>query len=131
MTFPVKSAMYLSRMLQGEESHEGEFSEMDKSTLMEVGNILGGSYLSAIGEFLRFELVESLPYIASDMLESVIDPIIAQHACEVEDALVCNTKFMVDGKEVEGHFVVLFYSPMKALIKKVKYLPEIEDGKKA
>lgn len=131
LILPIKDAAVLAKILQGEESvGVEELTEMDRSTLMEIGNILAGSYLSAIAEFLNLSLVESLPALASDMLDSVMDPIIAQHACDVENALLFNTRFLVEELEIIGHFVVLFYSHMGVLIRNVKYLKEIEDDEK-
>ncbi|MBN2013608.1 MAG: chemotaxis protein CheC [Candidatus Altiarchaeota archaeon] len=130
LVLPVKDAATLAKILQGEEATGAEeLSDMDRSTLMEIGNILAGSYLSAIAEYLNLSLVESLPALAADMLDSVMDPIIAQHACDVENALLFNTRFLVEGLEITGHFVVLFYSHMGVLIKNVRYLLEMEEKK--
>jgi chemotaxis protein CheC len=126
LTFPIESAIHLSKSMQGEEPSGTELTEMDRCALMELGNIIVGSYLTAIGEFLDFKLVESLPYIASDMLDSVVDPVISQHAYDSADALVFNTLFSTKGKEVGGYLVVLFYSPAQALIKDMKYIKEME-----
>lgn len=128
LTLPVKSAGFLAKVLQGAEYEGEDLDDMDKSTLMEIGNILAGSYLSAIAEYLKLSLVESLPSMASDMLDSVMDPIIAQHACDVENVLLFNTSFLVEGKEIKGHFIVLFYSHMGPLIKNIKYLTEMENA---
>lgn len=130
LTFPIESAIYLAKVMQGEEVAGEELNEMDRSTLMELGNILAGSYLTAISEFLDLKLVESLPYLAADMLDSVIDPIIAQHANDIEDALVFNTLMRIEGKEVSGYLVVLFYYPVQNLLKEIRYIKEIENDAK-
>ncbi|HDH41911.1 MAG TPA: hypothetical protein ENG12_05880 [Candidatus Altiarchaeales archaeon] len=128
LAFPIKSAVLLARLLQGEEPGAEELTEMDRSTLREIGNIMVGNYLSAMAEYLDIELIESVPAIASDMLDSVMDPILAQHASEVEDALVFSIKFIIEGQEIIGYFVVLFYSHMRLLLKNIKYFSEIEDA---
>lgn len=126
LAFPIKSAVLLAKLLQGEEAGAEELTEMDRSTLQEIGNILAGRYLSAMAEYLNLKLIESVPSIASDMLDSVMDPILAKHASEVENAIVFNTRFIVEGQEITGHFVVLFYSHMRLILANVKYLKEIE-----
>jgi chemotaxis protein CheC len=126
LTFPIESALALAKMVQGDDTSSVELSEMDRSTLMEMGNILAGSYLTAIGDYMDIKLVESLPYLASDMLDSVVDPIIVRHASEVEYAFVLNTLLKIEDLDVGGYLVVLFFSPAQKLLKDIRYLQEME-----
>jgi chemotaxis protein CheC len=126
LTFPIESALALAKMVQGDENTSGELSEMDRSTLMELGNILAGSYLTAIGDYMDIKLVESLPYLAADMLDSVVDPIVIRHASEIEYAFVLNTLLKIEDQQVAGYLVVLFFSPAQKLLKDIRYLPEME-----
>jgi chemotaxis protein CheC len=125
-TFPIESAVALAKMMQGDETTATELSEMDRSTLMELGNILAGSYLTAIADYMDLKLVESLPYLASDMLDAVVDPIVVRHASEIDYAFVLNTLLKIEEQEVAGYLVVLFFSPAHKLLKDIKYLQEME-----
>jgi chemotaxis protein CheC len=125
-TFPIESAIVLSRMMQGEDATAKELSEMDRSTLMELGNILAGSYLTAIADYMNLKLLESLPYLASDMLDAVVDPIVVRHASEIDYAFVLNTLMKIEGQEIAGYLVVLFFSPAQKLLKDIRYLQEME-----
>ena len=49
-----------------DEGGEGEFSEMELSLMQEVGNILIGSYITALSDFLALELKSSVPALAVD-----------------------------------------------------------------
>lgn len=46
--------------------------DMILSVFQEIGNILGNSYLRAMGSFLDVNLLSSVPYISIDMLFSII-----------------------------------------------------------
>lgn len=46
--------------------------DMVLSVFQEIGNILGNSYLRAMGTFLNINLLSSMPYISIDMLFSII-----------------------------------------------------------
>lgn len=46
--------------------------DMVLSVFQEIGNILGNSYLRAMGSFLDVNLLSSVPYISIDMLFSII-----------------------------------------------------------
>lgn len=46
--------------------------EMSLSVCQEIGNIIGNAYLTAMGEFLDCTLLTSVPYLAVDMLFSVL-----------------------------------------------------------
>ena len=45
---------------------------MIMSVFKEIGNILGNSYLRAIGTFLGIDVSSSIPYISTDMLFSIM-----------------------------------------------------------
>ena len=42
--------------------NKGDFSEMEQSALMEIGNIIAGAYLSSISELTNMKITSSVPY---------------------------------------------------------------------
>jgi chemotaxis protein CheC len=89
----------------------GEFcdpmSEINRSALEELGNILASSYLNALSQMLGGTLLPSIPRFASGAARDVID---GAHAPTEGDALVLVNEFMVEGVEFVGHFL-LFLGP--------------------
>ena len=45
--------------------NKGDFSEMEQSALMEIGNIIAGAYLSSISELTNMKITSSVPYLLS------------------------------------------------------------------
>lgn len=46
--------------------------EMALSVIQEIGNILGNSYLRAMGEFLQCNMLSSIPYLSVDMILPIL-----------------------------------------------------------
>ena len=67
----ISDARALVRHMTGASEEEG-FSEMGISVLNEVGNIVIGSYITAMSDFLGFELHPSVPSLAMDMAGAIL-----------------------------------------------------------
>jgi chemotaxis protein CheC len=93
-------------MNQQEEEHE-TLSEMDISALKEAGNILAGQALGATSDMLDANVVESVPYIQTDMLGSIMDGMVLDMVEENDDLIVFRTKFEAED-EIEAYFIVIF-----------------------
>lgn len=124
LIFPISSAVLLADMLQGKEPDNTEMDEMDISALQEVGNILVGSYVSAISEYIDFEMIESVPDIATDMLESVMNAVMSEYGSELEDTIVFETEFIVKEQKIDGHLVMLLYCDYDILLNQIKKFGE-------
>jgi len=49
------------------DDYNEEFNELDLSALKEIGNIISGSYLSALSTMTNMCITSSVPYLAIDM----------------------------------------------------------------
>lgn len=78
LVFPSQGALKLAKLLVNSQRKELVLDELDRSALREVGNILLGASLSALSKFLDMNILQSVPDIATDMLGSVIDSVIAE-----------------------------------------------------
>ncbi|MDO9536558.1 MAG: chemotaxis protein CheC [Bacillota bacterium] len=65
----------------------GDFDEMGLSALIEVGNILTGSYLNALSFITDLQLMPSPPEIAVDMSGAIISTVMAE-ANIIDDKVV-------------------------------------------
>lgn len=78
LVYPQKSALnvadFLAKRTAGSTT---QLAELDKSSLKESGNIIAGSFLAAISDYLTINMVESIPDIATDMLKATIDFMLA------------------------------------------------------
>ena len=78
-----------------------EFSDMELSTLQEVGNIVVTSYLNALAEMTNTVLYPSVPAVAVDMAAAVWSSILA--GAEVADYItIVQTAFQTDAEIIDG-----------------------------
>lgn len=78
--------------------------EMGRSVIMEAGNILTGSFLTAFADFCRLQLIPSVPAIAHDMLGAVLSSAFLEAGYFSERALVTETDFYDEEVSLNGHF---------------------------
>lgn len=78
------------------------------SALREIGNILGGTYLTALSRLLHRHLVPTVPGLAIDMAGAVVDLLLTELAGVSAQALVLETTFAeASGGGVRGSIFFL------------------------
>jgi len=106
--FAQKSILKLVSMLMGQEIgtiHELDF--MGKSAAMEIGNIMSGSFMNAIGGMTGLLLSPSVPVFAFDMVGAVFCSSILASGHYDDKILMINTVFYQEQEEIKGHFFFL------------------------
>lgn len=73
----------------------GAFGEIETSTLMEAGNILGAAYLNALANFMGMMLVPSVPHVFLGEAKGLADQMGKDTLGEV--MLCASTEFNIDG----------------------------------
>ncbi len=103
----MESAHYLVNRLMGrDESYAAEFDEMDLSALKEIGNIITGSYLSALSSMTKMTISPSVPFLAIDMAAAILSVPAIQFGQYGDKALMIETEFGDDVK-LNGFFILL------------------------
>lgn len=101
------SAHYLVNRLMGrDEFYAEEFDEMDLSALKEIGNIITGSYLSALSSMTQMTISPSVPFVAIDMAAAILSVPAIQFGQFGDNALLIETEFGDDIK-LNGFFILL------------------------
>ncbi len=104
------SARYLVDRLMGGMGGSGSendgFSEMELSAMKEIGNIIAGSYLSALSTMTNMVITPSIPYIAVDMAAAILSVPAIQFGQYGDNALLIETEFG-DDVMMEGYFILL------------------------
>lgn len=101
------SAHYLVNRLMGrEENYDEPFDEMDLSALKEIGNIITGSYLSALSTMTKMVITPSIPFLAIDMAAAILSVPAIQFGQYGDNALLIETEFGDDVK-LNGFFILL------------------------
>lgn len=107
--FPERGAFRLIDMLTGmEPGFTTGIDEMGRSVVMEIGNILTGSFLGAISEMTGMRLVPSVPYLAHDMLGAVLPTALAEFGYEDDQILMIQTTFSQSSSDqIDSQFILL------------------------
>lgn len=107
--FPVASAKFLAdKLLGGNTGNEETFSDMEKSALSELVNIVSGAYLNSLASFTGLRFTPSVPALAIDMAGAILDTVLAQIGIAGDRALLLQTEFNeTEEKNVTGHFFLL------------------------
>jgi chemotaxis protein CheC len=86
--FPGDSAMRTANILMGSADSAIPPGEMDQSAILEVGNIMISSFLSATSDLLGIMMLPSPPVLVVDMTHAVIESLIAGMTIEVDDVVL-------------------------------------------
>ncbi|RUL55783.1 MULTISPECIES: chemotaxis protein CheC [Lysinibacillus] len=124
---PVEQANRFIQRLISDESfnfNDNPVSELGLSAMQEMGNILSGSYLSALSDFTGLKIYPTVPGISVDMFGAIISIGLIEISQVSDNVIVINTSIFEEGvedsEEVRGHFFLLpdpdsFESIFKAL----------------
>jgi chemotaxis protein CheC len=104
LTFPVPSAHALSGFLGVVDD-----PEMELSALSEIGNILGSSYVNALGTMTGIEMEPCPPQAATDMLGAIVASVLASAAQQSDTALLLDSNLTVEGAACEFGFLFVPY----------------------
>lgn len=101
------SAHYLVNRLMGrDDNYQEEFDEMDLSALQEIGNIITGAYLSALGTMTNMTISSSIPFLTIDMAAAILSVPAIQFGQYGDNALLIETEFGDDVK-INGYFILM------------------------
>lgn len=104
-------------------------SSMESSAIEELGNILVGSFLTAISNFTRLNLISTPPMLIGAPFDSIINDFMAKLASDSGDALVFDTCFKRAGGYYAPTQLMIFPSPELRELLILKSSEIIEVGK--
>lgn len=79
--------------------------EMELSALGEIGNILGSSYVQAMGTMTTLHMEPHPPIAMSDMLGAIVASVLAVTAADTDLALLLDSRMTVDGTACKFGFL--------------------------
>ncbi|WP_163971242.1 chemotaxis protein CheC [Oceanobacillus halotolerans] len=108
----IKEAEYLVREITNDPSFtlldDQEPSKIAISALHEIGNILAGSYLSALSDFTNIMMQPSIPHLSIDMAGAVLTVGLLELSQVTDYAIVIDTTINdKDTSGIHGHFFLL------------------------
>ena len=81
-------------------------TDMQKSTLCEVGNIMGNSYVTALGALLGTRIDVSAPSIVVDEGSRVLKQFLDSHSAKADRFLFVNSAFNVGDRKLESFMLL-------------------------
>jgi chemotaxis protein CheC len=81
--------------------------EMAASALGEIGNIVGASYINALGAMTGLEMEPEPPQSATDMLGAIVATVLAGRAAGDDLALVLDSDLTVEGSDCSISFLLV------------------------
>ena len=82
-------------------------SEFGESALMEIGNIVGSSYINALAMMTGMEIEPTPPGLATDMLAAIVESVLAQRATGGDVALLLDSDMVVEGEDCSVSFLLV------------------------
>lgn len=105
---PWPSVQALWRLLLGAEPAAPEdVSEMDASTILEIGNIINGSFLNAIADMTNLSMHATPPLLAIEMTGAILDTIAVEASAYDHVALAIRCVISDYEGSFEGFFVYI------------------------
>jgi chemotaxis protein CheC len=104
--FPRDSAVRTAGIMQGSAGDVHTFDEMDQSTIVEVGNIMISSFLSATSDLLGFNMLPSPPMLIIDMAHAAITSLIAQMTIDVDDVILFRVELRSEEHNIAGNILI-------------------------
>lgn len=109
--FDTKSAHHLvnSLMMQDVETgveEDAGFTEMEMSALNEIGNIVSGSYLTAISTLTNLKIISTVPQMAIDMIGALLSVPASEFGKYGDKLLLIQSRFG-ELDFVNGYFLMI------------------------
>lgn len=108
-----QAAHFISQMIHDPNFtfNEPPYNELALSALQELGNILSGSYLTALSDFTNLSLYPSVPELGIDMVGAIISYGLIEHSQVSDYVIVIDTALNEEDSVVfdnfNGHFFLL------------------------
>ncbi len=111
---PIDSANRFIRRLIGNPQFDfltpESIDEIGVSAMQELGNILSGSYLSALSDFTGLKIFPTVPSLSVDMVGAIVSFGLIEVSHYSDEVIVIDTKIVEEeenDKSVDGHFFLL------------------------
>jgi chemotaxis protein CheC len=115
LIFSKQSAINVADLLAKRELGATDgLAQLDISAIKEAGNIITGAFLTAISNYIKINMLETVPEISTDMLKATMDFVLTKFAKEQETRAVAfeiefemGTSTLAAADRISAYFVLL------------------------
>lgn len=101
------SSKQLTNLLMSKVDDTDILDDMDLSALQEMGNIISGSYLSALSSLTGLKLIVSIPSLALDMAGAILSVPVILFGQVGDKVMLIETDFIEGSNHVKGNFFLI------------------------
>jgi len=84
-----------------------ESDDLRLSVIAEIGNIVAGVYLTAVHDFCKLNIYHTVPTVATDMVQALLDESLVRLSRQVQHIIVVENEFMVEDKLIRAFLVMI------------------------
>jgi len=110
-----------SRILPGR-----KHGEEGLSAIVEIGNILSGVYLTSIHEFCGLNIYHTVPVLAVDMIQPLLDEALIKTSLQIQAAVLIENEFVIEEHHIRTLLLII---PSAESVKPL--IDSLEQAKKA
>ena len=97
----------IKKVLSYEKENLLDMEEMEESLLIEVGNIMLSSYISALSSLTNIQIHLSVPQFAVNMLGGILSMPMAMMGIESDHIMMITGAFSIGGEEMDSNILLL------------------------
>lgn len=116
LMFESKEAKKIAAMMTMASSIDEVDPAMEISALQELANILIGSFLTAISDFIGVGLLPTTPETVVDVFDAVIDGFLVKQSMASENALIFETRFKRKGEDANSILMIFPSQELKNML---------------
>jgi chemotaxis protein CheC len=109
---PERNARCMVALLTGTTEPAPQFSAMDTSAVLEVGNIMVSAFLDGTAGLLNILMLPSPPAFALDMPHAAIETILASQAIDVDEVVLFRTILSAQESAVQANLLLMPHPSM-------------------
>ena len=100
-------------------------AEFNNSVINEIGNIIVGVYLGAIHDFCRLNIYHSVPTLAIDMIQSLLDEITIAYDRQSQEIITIENEFHIEKEHIKSSILIIpSLESVKKLVDSVEFAKE-------
>jgi chemotaxis protein CheC len=116
LTFEQTEAKKIAAMMTMASSVEDLDPTMEVSALQELGNILIGSFLTSISDFVGIGLLPTTPQTVNDTFDAILDNFLIKQSLISDNALIFETRFKRNGEDAKSILMIFPTPELKNLL---------------
>lgn len=97
----------LSTFLHTENVNMMTLDETQASVILEMGNIMSGSYINALSMLTSMHIERSVPSMTVDMLGAIMSVPITEFASVGDKVLFIDDGFIIDGVDIKSNIILI------------------------